>query len=283
MTSRNEFNLRKTIIITGGSDGIGAAAARKLVARGHRVVIVGRSLHKTKDLAAELDIPFHIADFAELAQVQQLASTLLESYPEINVLANNAGGIMGPRVITVDEHEKTFQVNHLAPFLLTRLLMPALIAGGATVIQTASVAARIFGRLDLDDLQNAADFAPQKAYGNAKLANILFTQELQHRFGTHGVTAVAFHPGIVASNFASDTTHFMRRVYHGPLKRLFTVTTEKGADQLIWLAEGTSNDSFLPGAYYETRRIATKVNPQMHNPRIASQLWAKSELLLKGF
>ncbi|HJX79530.1 SDR family NAD(P)-dependent oxidoreductase [Glutamicibacter sp.] len=275
--------MRKTIVITGGSDGIGAAAARKLVAGGHRVVIVGRSLGKTKDLAAELDIPFYVADFADLAQVQRLASTLLESYPVINVLANNAGGIMGPRVITVDGYEKTFQVNHLAPFLLTRLLMPALVAGSATVIQTASVAARVFARLDLDDLQNAVGYAPQKAYGNAKLANILFTQELQHRFGARGVTAVAFHPGIVASNFASDTTHFMRRVYHGPLKLLFTVTPEQGADQLIWLAQGTPNESFLPGAYYETRRIATKVNPQMHVPRIATQLWTKSELLLKGF
>lgn len=280
MTSRNEFNLKKTIIITGGSDGIGVAAARKLVASGHRVVIVGRSLSKTKGLAAELGIPFHVADFAELAQVRRLADELLESYPEINVLSNNAGGIMGPRVITVDGHEKTFQVNHLAPFLLTRLLMPTLIAGSATVIQTASAAARIFGRLDLDDLQNAADYTPQKAYGNAKLANILFTQELQHRFGTDGVTAVAFHPGIVASNFASDTTHFMRRIYHGPLKRLFTVTPEKGADQLIWLAEGTPEESFLPGAYYEARRIATKVNPQMHDPQVAAQLWDKSTALL---
>ncbi|HAY42353.1 MAG TPA: short-chain dehydrogenase [Micrococcaceae bacterium] len=271
------------MIITGGSDGIGATAARKLVSGGHRVIIVGRSLSKTKALAAELGIPYYVTDFAELAQVQRLANELLDSYPEINVLANNAGGIMGPRVITVDGYEKTFQVNHLAPFLLTHLLMPALIAGGATIIQTASVAARIFGRLDLDDLQSAGGYAPQKAYGNAKLANILFTQELQHRFGAHGVTAVAFHPGIVASNFASETTHFMRRVYHGPLKRFFTVTPEKGADQLIWLAEGTPDESFLPGAYYEARRVATKVNPQMHDPRIATQLWAKSESLLKDF
>lgn len=272
--------MSKTIIITGGSDGIGAAAARKLVTDGHQVIIVGRSSSKTAALATELDIPYFVADFAELSQVKRLAGELLALFPEINVLANNAGGIMGRRELTADGHEVTFQVNHLAPFLLTRLLMPALIAGDATVIQTASVAARIFGRLNIDDLQNTESYTPQKAYGDAKLANILFTQELQHRFGTHGVNAVAFHPGIVASSFAHDTTHFMRRIYHGPLKRLLTVTPDKGADQLIWLAEGTPEETFLPGAYYESRRIATKVNPQMHDARLATQLWARSELLL---
>ncbi|MGO2030349.1 SDR family NAD(P)-dependent oxidoreductase [Glutamicibacter bergerei] len=277
---RDEFNLSKTIIITGGSDGIGAAAARTLVDRGHRVVIVGRSESKTRKIAAELGIPCYVADFADLAQVRGLAEELLQMYPEINVLANNAGGIMGERALTTAGYEKTFQVNHLSPFLLTRLLMPALIAGGATIIQTASVAARIFGRLNLEDLQNADGYTPQRAYGNAKLANILFTQELQHRFGTRGITAVAFHPGIVASSFASETTHFMRYIYHGPLKRLFTVTPAQGSDQLVWLAEGTPGVTFLPGAYYESRRIATKVNPEMHNSQTAEQLWNASDSLL---
>ncbi|PRA01345.1 short-chain dehydrogenase [Arthrobacter sp. MYb224] len=273
--------MSKTIIITGGSDGIGAAAARTLVGRGHRVVIVGRSEGKTKSIAAELSVPYYVADFAELTQVRKLADDLLEAYPVINVLANNAGGIMGERTQTVDGHEITFQVNHLAPFLLTSLLMPALLAGKATIIQTASKAARIFGRLDIEDLQNTEGYAPQKAYGNAKLANILFTQELQHRFGPRGITAVAFHPGIVASSFASETTHFMRRIYHGPLKRLFTVTPEKGSDQLVWLAEGTPGTSFLPGSYYESRRIATRVSAEMHNPKFAEQLWKKSASLLR--
>ncbi|MEJ6488960.1 SDR family NAD(P)-dependent oxidoreductase [Leucobacter sp. USCH14] len=270
----------KTIIITGASDGIGAAAARQLHGRGHHVVIVGRSAEKTRAVADELGAPHYSADFADLGQVRALAAALIADYPRIDVLANNAGGIMGERVVTADGYEKTFQVNHLAPFLLTTLLMPALIAGRATVIQTASLAARAFSRFDITDLQNAKQYAPQRAYGNGKLANILFTAELQRRYGEHGISAVAFHPGVVASSFASDTTHLMRLVYHSPLKRLFTISAEKGADQLVWLAEGTPGATFEPGAYYESRAIATKVSPEVHDPELARDLWELSSELV---
>ncbi|KTR86992.1 SDR family NAD(P)-dependent oxidoreductase [Leucobacter chromiiresistens] len=270
----------RTIVITGASDGIGAAAARRLHRDGHRVVLVGRSPDKTRAIAAELGAPFHLADFADLSQVRALAAALLAEHDRIDVLANNAGGIMGDRTVTVDGHELTFQVNHLAPFLLTRLLMPALVAGRATVVQTASLAARAFSRFDIADLQNARRYAPQRAYGNAKLANILFTAELQRRHGAEGISAVAFHPGVVASSFASDTTHLMRLVYHTPLKRLFTISADAGADQLVWLAEGTPGSTFTPGAYYESRAIAVKVSPEVHDPELARELWEQSLALV---
>ncbi|WP_309068397.1 SDR family NAD(P)-dependent oxidoreductase [Microbacterium sp.] len=272
--------MSKTIIITGASDGIGAAAVRQLSRDGHDVVVVGRSAEKTEAVATELKVPFHLADFADLAQVRDLATSLATAYPRIDVLANNAGGIMGDRTLTVDGHEKTFQVNHLAPFLLTTLLLPTLTASSATVIQTASRAARVFGRFDIEDLQNERAYAPQKAYGNGKLANILFTVELQRRYGDQGIAAVAFHPGVVASSFASDTTHIMRRIYHGPLKRLFTITPEKGADQLVWLAEGAPGTTFTPGAYYESRRIAKRVSRDAHDASLARELWDRSAALV---
>lgn len=115
-------NEQQTIIITGASDGIGAAAACQLSARGERVVLVGRSQQKTAAVANELRAPYHLADYADLDQVRNLASELRATYPRIDVLANNAGGIMGHREVTKDGFEKTFQVNHLAPFLLTQAI-----------------------------------------------------------------------------------------------------------------------------------------------------------------
>lgn len=157
--------------------------------------------------------------------------------------------------------------------------MPALIEGRATVIQTSSAAARAFGRLDIDDLQNARRYSPSRAYGNGKLANILFTTELQRRYGGDGVAAVAFHPGVVGSNFAAETSHPMRAFYHSPLKRLFTISNEKGADQLVWLAQGKPGATFRPGAYYESRRVA-KTSPQAYDADRAGGLWERSAALV---
>ncbi len=268
------------MVLTGASDGVGAAAAKQLAAQGHHVVVVGRSPERTAAVAARIDAPFYLADFAELGQVRRLAAELSAAHPRIDVLVNNAGGIMGQRELTMDGHEKTFQVNHLAPFLLTNLLLPVLTASNATVVQTSSRAARVFARFDIDDLQNADNYRPQTAYGNAKLANILFTRELQQRHGDAGISAVSFHPGIVGTSFAADTTHFMRRVYHGPLKRLLTITPEQAAEDLVWLATGAPGQTFEPGEYYESRQLPGRINPDSVDPVLAAQLWDRSAQLV---
>ena len=144
---------QRTIVITGASDGIGAAAARNLARAGERIVVVGRSPEKTAAVGAELGVDYFVCDFAELSQVRELAAVLRERYPRIDVLVNNAGGIMRGHELTVDGHEKTFQINHLAPFLLTTELMDVLTASRATIINTSS-AANGFGRLDLLDLNS---------------------------------------------------------------------------------------------------------------------------------
>jgi NAD(P)-dependent dehydrogenase (short-subunit alcohol dehydrogenase family) len=270
----------RTIVITGGSDGVGAAAARELKARGETVVIIGRSPDTTASVARELDVPFHVADFADLAQVRALAADLNAAYPRIDVLANNAGGIMGRRTVTRDGFEQTFQVNHLAGFLLTHLLLPTLIASGAAIIQTASAAAKAYGDIDINDLQLEKNYTPLKAYGNSKLANILFTRELQRRFADQGISAAAFHPGVVATNFASDSTRFMRYVYHTPvIKRLYTISPAKGAEQLVWLARGTPGSDWQPGEYYEKHKIA-KSAPTAHDDELAWRLWEESVRML---
>lgn len=269
---------QRTVVITGASDGIGAAAARALTARGDRVVVVGRSAPKTRALAEELGVPHHLADFADLDQVRRLAEELLAAYPRIDVLANNAGGVMGPREVTKDGHEKTLQVNHLGPFLLTHLLLDRLRDSRATVVNTSSAAARLFGRIDLADLHNERRYSAQKAYGDGKLANVLFTRELHRRHGDAIATA-AFHPGVVATSFATESRSLFRAFYRTPLRRFFMLTPEQGADTLVWLATTTPGEDWQPGAFYEKRR-PQRTNPQADDGALAAGLWERSAELV---
>jgi NAD(P)-dependent dehydrogenase (short-subunit alcohol dehydrogenase family) len=274
--------MEKTIVITGSSDGIGAAASRQLRADGHRVVVVGRSPEKTRAIAEAIGSEFFVADFTRLDEVRELAGKLQATYPTIDVLANNAGGVFGDRAKTVDGFEKTFQINHLAPFLLTTLLIDTLVSSKATVIQTSSVAARLATRLDLSDLDLDRKYDAVRAYGAAKLENILFTAELNRRYGAKGVAAVAFHPGNIASSFGSQTeSRLMRFITTNPVTRkVMLASPEKGADQLVWLAETAPGATWEPGTYYEKRRPAKRVNAQVHDAELARQLWDRSEELL---
>lgn len=268
----------RTIIITGASDGIGASAARTFASQGEQVVVVGRSAEKTERIAKETGADYFVTDFAELAQVRRLAAQLKEKYPRIDVLANNAGGIMGARELTVDGHEKTFQVNHLAPLLLTTELLDVLTASKAAVINTSSVANSIFARLDIEDLDAAKSYSTNRAYGNAKLANILFTAELHNRYHAAGISTAAFHPGGVATNFAADSTSPMRLAYKSFLKR-FMLTPDQGADTLVWLANGTPGKDWTSGAYYAKRAIS-KANKLAYDANLARELWNRSEAMV---
>ncbi len=268
----------ETIIITGASDGIGAAAARALHARGRRVVLVGRSPTKTAALARELDAPHHVADFARLAEVRALAATLLAEYPRIDVLANNAGFMGTRRTVTEDGHEAMFQVNHLAPFLLTTLLRERLVASRARIIATSS-AGNNFGHVDLRNLEHARGYQPFLAYCATKLQNILFTRELARRWGPEGIAAVAFHPGIVASRFAMSGWSLVGLVYRLPLTRWALVTPEGGADTLVWLATSEPGRDWQSGGYY-SRRKPGRVNPQANDAALARGLWEASATLV---
>jgi NAD(P)-dependent dehydrogenase (short-subunit alcohol dehydrogenase family) len=268
---------QQTMVLTGASDGIGAASAKQLQALGHRVVLVGRSPEKTEAVAARLNAPWHVADFADLDQVRALAAKLLANHQRIDVLANNAGGLFGQEC-TKDGFDKTFQVNHLAPFLLTHLLMDRLVEADAKVIQTSSAAHRLFGHLDIDDLDNAKGWSANKAYGDGKLANVLFTRELHRRFHDQGISAAAFHPGVIRTNFANDTPSLMRLVYRTPLARFLT-DVETGGARLTWLAAGIPGTTWEPGRYYENNKPG-KVNPQVADAGLAKALWERSEALL---
>jgi NAD(P)-dependent dehydrogenase (short-subunit alcohol dehydrogenase family) len=249
----------RTVIITGASDGIGAAAAARLSRSGENVVVVGRSAAKTTAVAARLGVAFFVADFTR-----------------IDVLANNAGRFMKRREVTVDGHETTFQVDYLAAFLLTTLLMDRLVESGATVLNTSSVVNTYFGRVDIDDLDAAHGYRPLRAYGDAKLEVILFTKELHRRYRAAGISTAAFHPGDVATNFGNESrTWWIRTAFRGPIKRLALVGPEQGSDELVWLASSTPGTDWKSGDYYANHRIA-RANPRAYDPVLARELWERS-------
>ncbi|WP_447408205.1 SDR family NAD(P)-dependent oxidoreductase [Weissella confusa] len=271
----------KTIVITGASDGIGAAAAKELVTLDHQVVIVGRNPEKTAKIATELGMPYHLADFTKLADVERLAVELRQ-YDHIDVLANNAGGIMGDRTLTADGFEKTFQVNHLAGFLLTNLLLDKLLADHATVIQTSSIAANLFVKtFDVNDVNVAHEYTSEKAYGYAKYENILFTRELQRRYDDQ-LTAVAFHPGVVRTSFSSESNTFMRWLYRTPLKYLGTISPERSAKRLVNLALGVPGADFIAGEVYDGKKLLPVKVVDDGNAN-ARQLWEESAKMVAQF
>ncbi|MGZ4526967.1 MAG: SDR family NAD(P)-dependent oxidoreductase [Mycobacterium sp.] len=266
----------RTVIITGASDGIGATAAARLSRSGENVVVVGRSEPKTTAVAARLGVEYFIADFTDISEVRRLAEQLLQSYPRIDVLANNAGRFMKRRELTVDGHETTFQVDYLAAFQLTTLLMDRLVESRATVLNTSSVVNRLFGRVDIDDLDAARGYRPLRAYGNAKLEMILFTRELHRRYHAAGISTAAFHPGDVATNFGDESrTWWIRTAFRGPIRFLALVGPEAGSDELVWLASATPGTDWKSGEYYADHRIG-RANRRAYDPVLAHELWERS-------
>jgi NAD(P)-dependent dehydrogenase (short-subunit alcohol dehydrogenase family) len=266
---------RRTIVITGASDGIGVAAARRLRRSGDNVVLVGRSESKTAAVAAELDADYFVADFSDLSQVRALADKIRSEYSHIDVLANNAGGMFVNLFKTADGHEITFQVNYLAPFLLTTQLLEVLVDSHATIVNTTSSSQKMLRRVTITDLENTARRQPSTAYALTKLAIVLFTMELHRRYHAGGLSAATFHPGYVNSNFGrASGSRFLRVMQHTPVVRL-TVSADKGADQLVWLASSTPGIDWTSGEYYSKHQIA-KANRAAYDPRLARELWDRT-------
>ena len=278
--------IKKNVIITGASDGIGAAAARGLNQAEYNLYLVGRNKAKTAKVANEVDAPYFTADFSQLDQVRHLAELLQRTLGDqkIDILVNNAGGLFGTHALTKDGFERTLQVDYLAPFLLTQLLMPNFNPDQAVVINTSSIAHKLFGHINLNDLNNShKKYKGTKAYGDAKLANILFANELDRRFHKDGLSAVSFHPGMIRTNFANDKKSWMYRVYHTVLNKVVMQSAQEGGDTLRFFIEGTPGETWESGAYYNKRQKAKKVNPQVNDLTLQQQLWDKTQKLLQDY
>jgi NAD(P)-dependent dehydrogenase (short-subunit alcohol dehydrogenase family) len=263
----------RTVVVTGASAGIGAAAVRRFAAAGATVVPVGRSPQKTAAVAAELGVDPVLVDFADLADVRRAAGELLARCERIDVLANNAGGTFPQRVVTGDGHEQTFQVNHLGPFLLTALLRERIEATPGARVVTTSSAANSMGRVDLDDLESAKGrYRSFRVYGTTKLLNILFTRELSRRLGGTA-TASCFHPGVVASEFARDSAA-AGLLYRSPLAKVFCISPEEGAAPLLALATRPDPET-VDGAYLD-RFAPGRANRQADDVQLAREVWTRS-------
>ncbi|NJC63600.1 SDR family NAD(P)-dependent oxidoreductase [Planosporangium flavigriseum] len=261
-----------TVVVTGASSGVGLAAAQEFARRGARVVVVGRdpgrlaaAVDQVRALGGPAPDSFR-ADFTRLEEVRELASHLLDRYPRIDVLANNAGGIVSSYATTPDGFETTIQANHLAPFLLTNLLRERL--RGGRVVNTASDAHRT-GLVDPDDLTGRADhYSRWEAYGASKGANILFAAEAGRRWPD--ILSTSYHPGVVRSRFGADSPVMAAFYKFAP----FLTTPEAGADTLVWLATAPEHE-ITQGGYYAKRRLRRPA-AKLADPNLAARLWEAS-------
>jgi NAD(P)-dependent dehydrogenase (short-subunit alcohol dehydrogenase family) len=269
----------RTVLVTGASDGIGAETARVLAARGATVHVTGRSADKLRPVAEAVGTAPLVADFSRLDDVRRLADEVGERVETLDVLMNNAGGTFAPRKVTHDGHEPNFQINHLAPFLLTNLLRPKLAAAGSSLVVNTSSIGNLMGRIVLDDLDHehrrAIEFL---AYGTGKLMNIVFTRGIAQRWADDGIVSVAVHPGPVGSSFGRDSW-VVGLLYRSPLKRFATITVPDGAAPLIALAERGA-DPDVDGRYFSRFDPDGRENKQAHDQSVIDGLWERSAALV---
>ncbi len=271
----------KVIVVTGASSGIGAAAAVELAKRGARVTPVGRNPERLVKVAERVRAagdgtggePLQ-ADFASLDEVRRLAGELLERHERIDVLVNNAGLLMGRRELTADGHEKTFAVNHLAPFLLTNLLLERLGASAPARIVTTSSDAHHSGRMDFDDLMAERSWSSWRAYASSKLANVLFTRALARRLDGNDVVANCLHPGVIRTRLGRGPSPI---AMGWTLAKPFFASPKRGAGTIVYLASDPEAGDFN-GGYFVDCRLKPPTR-EAADEELADRLWRVSEEL----
>jgi NAD(P)-dependent dehydrogenase (short-subunit alcohol dehydrogenase family) len=272
----------KTVVVTGGTSGIGEVTACTLAARGARVVLVARdrergtaTMAKLKDANPATGHSIYYGDLSSIAEMKRVGGEIAAAEPTIDVLVNNAGAVFLQRHESVDGLEMTFATNHMAYFVLTNLLLDRLRAAGrARVVSTAS-GAHSAGKLDFGDLQLRSRYATTRAYGNSKLCNILFTRELARRLrGSSDVTANCLHPGFVGTRFGQNNAKsaILKLVAKGIMS--LGLSPEKGADTIIWLASSPEVAGESGGYFIKRKRVTPSAAAQ--NDADAKRLWEMS-------
>ena len=267
-------------VVTGATSGIGRAAATALAKLGATVVMVGRDRGRTEAAATQIAAVSaspprtEIADLASLEQVRGLAGRLA-GLERVDVLINNAGLVLGERRLTPDGLEHVFALNHLAPFLLTNLLLPKLTASAPARVITVTSDAHSAARLDLSDPNLEHGWDSWRSYANSKLANILFTRELARRLDGTGVTANCAHPGVVRTGFGRESRPLLKLGI--TIARPFMASPERGADTIVYLAS-SPDVAGQSGGYY-VKRQRREPSAAARDDATAGKLWETSEKL----
>jgi NAD(P)-dependent dehydrogenase (short-subunit alcohol dehydrogenase family) len=272
----------KVVLITGGTSGIGKAAATVLAGLGAEVVVTGRNKEKGEEAVEEIrresgnsEVYLLLADLAVQAEVRRLAKEFEASHDRLDVLVNNAGLIQDRRAETPDGIEMTLAVNHLAPFLLTNLLLDLLKKSAPSRIINVSSTAERFGKMDLDDLQSKRRYRAFPVYGKSKLANIMFTYELAERLKGTGVTANCLHPGSINTDFGNNNRSPMTLLFRA--FKPFMRSPEEGADTIIYLAASPDVEG-ITGKYLSDRKVMTS-SEESYDENLRKKLWEASEEL----
>jgi retinol dehydrogenase-14 len=270
---------RRLVLVTGGSGGIGKATALGLARLGARVSIVGRDLRRTEAAADEIRaagqrrVNVFVADLSSLSEVRRLADEVLQRLPRVDVLVNNVGGYWNTRHVTADGLERTFALNHLAPFLLTNLLLDRLRESAPARVVTVSSQAQAGGRIDFDDLQGERDYSGARAYSQSKLANLLFTYELARRLPDTTVTANAVHPGMVNTSFGAEDPGAVQRLLV-PFVRPFMRKPASGATTSIQVAAAPDLER-VTGRYFDNGKPRRSAE-NSYDEATATRLWQVS-------
>src|SRR5215203_6138114 len=270
---------KRVCLITGAASGIGEATAMGLASMGASVVMVGRDRGRGEAAMAEIrgksanaSVDLLLADLSSQQDICRLAHEFKEAYPRLDVLINNAGVIRSKRVTTADGIEMTFAVNHLAYFLLTKVLLDVLKASAPSRIVNVASGEQRNATIDFDDLQGEKGYKGAKAYSQSKLATVLFTYELARRLEGTGITANCLHPGVVGTNLGSGVTGvfgFMVRALTPLMK-----SPEKGAETSVYLASSPEVEG-LSGKYF-VKKAEARSSDVSHDERIARRLWEVS-------
>src|SRR6266705_386149 len=274
----------KVVMITGANSGIGKAVSLALAKMGANLVMVTRNKEKGEAARSEViresqndSLDLLVADLSSLESVRQLATEFQKKYSKLHVLINNAGLFNQRRKVTTDGYENTFATNYLAPFLLTNLQLPKLEAGAPSRIINVSSVGHYNGHVNFDDLNLEKDYGGWKAYGQSKLALVLFTHELAKKLQGTGVTVNAVHPGTVATNIWSRPLGPVGFIM--ALPKLFMTTPRQGAETIVYLASSPDAKS-LSGEYLEKLKVK-KSSDESYNEEIAQRLWDVSAKLTR--
>ena len=261
----------KKVLITGGNSGIGLETAKALIAQGAEVIIASRDSQKTQDALNLLGKgALHLSvDLSDFDSVRRLAAAYLEQHNRLDVLINNAGVFPGKAQMTQQGFEMQIGVNHLSHFLLTQLLLPTLIETGESRVITVSSMLHQKGAIDFESFRGGGRYSAQKAYGQSKLANVLFALELAERLKHTSVTSNVLHPGGVATDIVRDMPWLIRK-----LLGLIFISPEEGARTSIMLATDPSLDT-TSGAYYDQCQLKPPATIA-GDSALRSKLWDES-------